>query len=583
MESMSHGQPPSSPMFNATDSTCNNSSFAGFSSLDFSYVPPHIWEVIPKQDSLTILVHDESAFRLLENKVCNDYGEPTNMMRNGNIYRGCVSNGASVTLTFYQTTNTVRVQGAGYAHWATKLLPKYAKDVMAQLRADNRSSDSTVIHNSAPCTPTHSFTMDQSAMPASIPNFSLHGQTLITSTPVNQNSSRKPHSPAASDHNLQALLINNLMSCAETKARYETENAMLRQQIRNLEERNNQLINKVTEKEVQVQFMMAKVNALSSLESQLKLVEADARTDAQHFIEERNSLLQQIQDLSNPTAPPMSSSGTQTASYSNIVSSPIKQQVHPSSVLKFFVDDTPPTKCDTAEPKNTPPITPTTSVTHVSSVPTSNQFEILTDEVTPSSTQTEKQESNTKDSKSRRRRKPTVMILGDSISNRIEGQKLSRGANVVNKSRGGRTIERVCDDIRATDFSGTDSAIFHVGTNNLQAESTKVTTEKLNNLGQQILATVPSSCKVAISSIIKRTDKPYLADKVTSANRTLANLCEQNNWTYINNDAISDLADGLHPNQRGMSFLARNFQGFLRNAHPFLFRQGRKQTYNRHS
>ena len=184
-------------------------------------------------------------------------------------------------------------------------------------------------------------------------------------------------------------------------------------------------------------------------------------------------------------------------------------------------------------------------------------------------------------SKPKSHRRPKVFILGDSISKRIDGQKLSRGSDIVNKSVGGRTIQRVCDDIRTTDFSDADSAIFHVGTNNLQKDSTSVANDNLYKMSNLIVSSVPNSCKVALSSIIKRTDKPELAQKVSSLNHTLENLCTQNNWTYINNDSVVDLADGLHPNDRGMSFLATNFQGFLKVAHPFLFQQSRKQTYSR--
>ena len=186
-----------------------------------------------------------------------------------------------------------------------------------------------------------------------------------------------------------------------------------------------------------------------------------------------------------------------------------------------------------------------------------------------------------KNSKPKSHRRPKVFILGDSISKRIDGHKLSRGSDIVNKSVGGRTIQRVCDDIRTTDFSDADSAIFHVGTNNLQKESTSVANDNLYKMSNLIASSVPNSCKVALSSIIKRTDKPELAQKVSSLNHTLENLCKQNNWTYINNDSVVDLADGLHPNDRGMSFLVTNFQGFLKVAHPFLFQQGRKQTYSR--
>ena len=87
------------------------------------------------------------------------------------------------------------------------------------------------------------------------------------------------------------------------------------------------------------------------------------------------------------------------------------------------------------------------------------------------------------------------------------------------------------------------------------------------------------SCEVAISSIIKRKDE--LAAKVDSANQIIRSICDKNNWTYIDNHAVTQLkADKLHPNDKGVSFLARNFQDFLRCVHPALFRhhQGMKTS-----
>ena len=53
-----------------------SSNFSGFSNLDFCNVPSHIWEIIPKKQSLSIQVHDQSAFDIFEAEVRALYGQP---------------------------------------------------------------------------------------------------------------------------------------------------------------------------------------------------------------------------------------------------------------------------------------------------------------------------------------------------------------------------------------------------------------------------------------------------------------------------------------------------------------------------
>ena len=57
-------------------------------------------------------MHNEAAFRFLENQVLHEYGEPTNMVHNENIYRGCDPCGAATVVTFYQSTFKGRVNPA---------------------------------------------------------------------------------------------------------------------------------------------------------------------------------------------------------------------------------------------------------------------------------------------------------------------------------------------------------------------------------------------------------------------------------------------------------------------------------------
>jgi hypothetical protein len=125
----------------------------------------------------------------------------------------------------------------------------------------------------------------------------------------------------------------------------------------------------------------------------------------------------------------------------------------------------------------------------------------------------------------------------------------------------------------------------HVGTNNLVQDSADTISQKLEDTCDHLKQKVPEGCEVALSSIVIRNDRPDLHSKLDEVNKKMEDLCTRNNWTYIDNKAVKNLneLDKLHPDTKGMSFLARNFQDFLRCAHPSIFQQGRKQTYQRMS
>ena len=152
----------------------------------------------------------------------------------------------------------------------------------------------------------------------------------------------------------------------------------------------------------------------------------------------------------------------------------------------------------------------------------------------------------------------------------------------MNHSEGGRRLEQVCEDIKDTDLSNADSVIVHVGTNNLQRDTKEQMCVKYQSMFKSLKLKVPESCAIAISSIAPRTDKPDLSAKLEHVNQRVSQLCDDFIWTFIDNHAVKDLCpDRLHPNKRGMSFLARNFQDFLRCAHPSIFREGRKKSFER--
>ena len=533
-----------------------SSVFEGFTNNEICYVSSDIWEILPKMNSCTIQVHQEQAFDSLESQVSKSYGSPQEMANNRRIYRGEIptSNGSTcVTITFYSTTLKVRVQGSGYAMWVNKILPSLVDIIMAP----SSMTSSTPMHNSR--------------------HTAMH-------TPANVSSNN-----SASEHcNLHKDFLRTVLNATEERAKLEKENAMLKDRIKELSDDNSKLNQKLTEKEIQLESMMARVAEVDLLEfesaSNLKLLEA---TEAK-FADERKHLLQQIQELTNKdqSSPSSPASKTSPPTYSEVLQwSTVKSKRHSN--------------------------TPTTSC--VKPVTTPNRFALLSDEdsrssspsstdspppapVAPNPKRTRKESSSppqppatqtgvhqSEDRKFKHgSEKPKIHLFGDSISKRIDGQRLSRNSDVTNHSKSGRRLEQVTDDVKNTDLSNADSVIINAGTNNLQRDTKDVICAKFRELFQCVKSQTKDLCNVAFSSIIRRTDRPELVSKLDHANEYINQLCEEYNWTYIDNHAVKDLhQDGLHPNAKGMSFLARNYQDFIRCAHPSIFREGRKKTFQR--
>ena len=377
-----------------------------------------------------------------------------------------------------------------------------------------------------------------------------------------------------------------MIQCVEQKVKHQTENKILKEQIASLEMKNADLCDDLAAKELRYQFTLSQ-------------------------LAETNILLKESKSKLQPSS--VATAFTQTTSYSDAVSTAhITSAKQPttaprSSVLQHFADEEetePPVSASswtTIAPSPTVPTPPSSVQDQQYRVPVSNRFHVLEDEtgdhdnskpkknISPAAVTTNGDSTNMTKEKTNKTKtnlsfktspsKPTVLILGDSISNGIESQHLSSKANVINHSRGGRRIEQVTAALSTSTPCKADTVIIHVGTNNLESDSANTISEKLHLLCSSVKTEMPN-CKVGLSSIVQRKDKPYLKQKLDTVNNKLYDICANNNWTFIDNSAIQDFThDKLHPNARGLSFLARNYQTFLKKVHPSLFRQGRKQTY----
>ena len=220
-----------------------------------------------------------------------------------------------------------------------------------------------------------------------------------------------------SDHcSLHRDFLTTVLNATEVKAKLEKENAMLKDRIQELSDDNSKLNQKLTEKEIQLESMMARVAEVDLLEfksaSNLKLLEA---TEAR-FAEERKHFRQQIHDLTNKDQPSPSSQESKDGMPASTADSPPVPSY--SDVVRW--SKVPPRRCASAKPVQTSP------------VPTSNRFAELNVEesVHEESATKNAQESSSppkppatqtgvhqaKDSKFKRgSEKPKIHLFGDSI------------------------------------------------------------------------------------------------------------------------------------------------------------------------
>ena len=580
------GSPASSSLL--LNSTSMDSSFYGFSSLELCNVPAHIWEVSPKKFSLSIQVHDKAAFDVFEGEVKSMYGEPENKLVNGNIYRGAVytSNGcpACVTITFYSTTWMVRVQGAGYGLWANNILPLIGKKIWPASTPCSSSLSSPVKTktvtfdispvnaiptpgNNTSSTPVNNYSDSSPKQDQDIPVFDLSASFL--------NSQSSNTDPPHDDY------IKRMMEFAEQKGQIETENRMLRDSMSKLEGENTKMRELLNDKQVELEFIMAKASEVDLLEFQnecnVKLLESERAK----FSEERENLLRQIQELSSnaPAQPTMSYS---EAVASNSQKLEPKWETPKSKRTLRFVENTSADAMLSTNNRFEPLSDSTSNVEFLPSVasdsvdsrhpnPTIPHVNSVKQKRKPSSLSTVKKHCPSSSPPST----PSVVILGDSIANRIDGKRLSRNANITNLSVGGRRIDQVCQDVESNKsvISNANSVIVHIGTNNLRHDSVDRIKDKMYRLKGSLEMCTSSQCEIALSSIILRRD--VYDSKVQEVNMIITQICQETGWTFIDNKAITRdlLVDNVHPGPRGMSFLARNMQDFLRCVFPHLFRR----------
>lgn len=112
-----------------------------------------------------------------------------------------------------------------------------------------------------------------------------------------------------------------------------------------------------------------------------------------------------------------------------------------------------------------------------------------------------------------------------------------------------------------------DEIILHVGTNSLRScDTPRACADEIIDLATMVSCESPA--KIALSSLVCRSDDETLACKIAEVNSVLKDCCTRKSWGFVDNSNISSSnhlnRSGLHLNKSGTSRLARNFINYLR-------------------
>ena len=176
-------------------------------------------------------------------------------------------------------------------------------------------------------------------------------------------------------------------------------------------------------------------------------------------------------------------------------------------------------------------------------------------------------ESTTQCDQTRPSRQKKVMIAGDSVLKYLQGHKMSRNSRVKISSFPGCTTEDIHDFIKPLLRKNPDEIILHVGTNSLRScDTPRACADEIIDLATMVNCESPA--KIALSSLVCRSDDQALACKIAEVNRILKDCCTRKSWGFVDHSNISTPnhlnRSGLHLNKSGTSRLAQNFINYLR-------------------
>ena len=176
--------------------------------------------------------------------------------------------------------------------------------------------------------------------------------------------------------------------------------------------------------------------------------------------------------------------------------------------------------------------------------------------------QSEAYNENSKNhSKTNKKTKKKLLIIGDSIVKHVEGwrlQKRMKSSVSVRSIYGGTTKSMVYHVKGCLEDMTPDSIIIHHGANDLNNK--KVTAEVIGEKIINLAVSVKKNVENVISGLTVRNDK--WNEKGINVNDYIKNNCEKHNLEFIDNSNVSLNmlnSSGLHLNEYGTTRLVNNF------------------------
>lgn len=152
-----------------------------------------------------------------------------------------------------------------------------------------------------------------------------------------------------------------------------------------------------------------------------------------------------------------------------------------------------------------------------------------------------------------------VLILGDGIPNQLDANRLSKSVESHVAMETQQTLDSAIHRLSKEINSDVQTLAIFTGSNNLNLEPVSVTTGKTLKLEDNILNLKHRPPKIIIHGILPRTDVQIPPSKRLIVNNALEEMCNRNNWRYIDPDYFSTrLLDrgGLYPAGRGKGAIA---------------------------
>ena len=162
--------------------------------------------------------------------------------------------------------------------------------------------------------------------------------------------------------------------------------------------------------------------------------------------------------------------------------------------------------------------------------------------------------------KSKKKKKKSALVVGDSMNNGMEETLQTRHIRV--QTIPGARIEDVESNLDELLHKDLRTMVIHVGTNNSVIDSLQVIFDKLLSVKKEIQSV--SNCNVIISNLIKRTDN----HQANSVNEKVNQLLKNSKFHVTNDDNIMEKQlgkRGLHLNTHGNVLLASNVLHAIRN------------------